>query len=67
METALDAGISKDAIGKARGRALKVTEDTLDSIVCLYIAGLFALASPGHLFGAGDHGYIWVPTGQKIL
>ena len=38
-----------------------MNEDYLDSLICLYIAGLYAVGHPGELFGDTVSGYIWVP------
>jgi predicted RNase H-like nuclease len=50
-------------IDALRGRALKSNEDALDSVLCLYIAGLYAKNFDGQVFGDTDSGYIWVPRG----
>ena len=50
-----------EEIDNLKGQCLKTNEDTLDAIVCLYIAGLFALDAEGKLFGDVNTGYIWVP------
>ena len=43
------------------GQALKSNEDALDSVVCLYIAALYAKNFKGQVFGDANSGYIWVP------
>ncbi len=43
------------------GQALKSNEDALDAIICLYIAGLYAIGFQGQVFGDKSSGYIWVP------
>jgi predicted RNase H-like nuclease len=43
------------------GQGLKSNEDALDSIICLYIAGLYEGNFSGQVFGDDDAGYIWVP------
>ncbi|MEJ1297801.1 MAG: DUF429 domain-containing protein [Candidatus Sedimenticola sp. (ex Thyasira tokunagai)] len=48
------------------GKALKSNEDALDAVVCLYIAGLYAIDAPGRVFGNVDDGYIWVPQGSAL-
>jgi predicted RNase H-like nuclease len=48
------------------GRALKSNEDALDAVICLYIAGLYGLNTPGECFGDINEGYIWVPQGTKL-
>lgn len=45
------------------GQALKSNEDALDSVLCLYIAGLYAIEYSGQVFGDSSSGYIWVPSG----
>jgi predicted RNase H-like nuclease len=49
-----------------KGQALKTNEDALDAIVCLYIAGLYAINHRGKTFGDLDLGYIWVPSGSLL-
>ncbi|MEO4045528.1 DUF429 domain-containing protein [Pseudomonas sp. CAU 1711] len=44
-----------------RGRALKHNEDILDSVLCLYIAGLYHLGVSNKVFGDTVEGYIYVP------
>jgi predicted RNase H-like nuclease len=53
-------------IGSLRGKALKNNEDALDSLICLYIAGLYALNQNGKVFGNAISGYIWVPQGVCV-
>ena len=53
--------LDEKVIESLRGQSLKSNEDALDSIVCLYIAGLFAVGAKGKIFGYADSGYIWVP------
>ncbi|RZO86371.1 MAG: DUF429 domain-containing protein [Oceanococcus sp.] len=48
-------------IRSLRGRALKHNEDILDSVLCLYIAGLYHLGISDRVFGDIDAGYIYVP------
>lgn len=43
------------------GAALKVNEDVLDSIICLYVAALFATSVPHKVYGNRESGYIYVP------
>jgi len=50
-----------DYIDSLVGQGLKSNEDVLDSIICLYIAGLYSTAANGQVFGNADGGYIWVP------
>ena len=55
--------ITFDEIGikSLRGSGLKQNEDALDSIICVYIAGLFDKGLRGHSRSVDD-GYIVVPT-----
>lgn len=48
-----------------RGQALKDNEDALDSVLCLYIAGLYALGQQMQVFGDAEDGYIVVPNGPS--
>jgi len=48
------------------GQALKTNEDALDSVVCLYIAALYASGVQGQTFGSVESGYIWIPTTSCI-
>jgi predicted RNase H-like nuclease len=49
-------------IDAQRGKALKSNEDMLDAIVCLYVAGLYAIGARHRVFGDTTEGYIWVPA-----
>lgn len=51
-------------IDSLSGQALKTNEDALDAIICLYIAGLYAIQHKGQIFGELNSGYIWVPSGS---
>ena len=51
----------EDYIRSLRGRALKHNEDILDSVLCLYIAGLCHFGIAGKVFGDTSEGYIYVP------
>lgn len=52
-------------ISSLTGAKLKVNEDVLDSIVCLYVCALFAtLTKPTKTYGSVEDGYIYVP--QKV-
>ncbi|MBV2123008.1 MAG: DUF429 domain-containing protein [Candidatus Thiodiazotropha sp. (ex Ctena orbiculata)] len=53
-------------IDQLTGRSLKSNEDALDAVICLYIAGLYALNAEGIVFGDTQAGYIWVPQGYKL-
>ena len=48
-------------IASLRGTSLKSNEDALDAVICLYLAGLYALNSPMQYFGDTKSGYIVVP------
>lgn len=48
-------------IDQLKGHALKDNEDGLDAILCLYIAGLYAIDLRFRIFGTIDNGYIVVP------
>lgn len=55
--------LDESNIESLRGQALKSNEDALDSVLCLYIAGLYAIEYSGQVFGDSISGYIWVPRG----
>ena len=59
--------LAEEYIAGLKGRDLKANEDALDSLICLYIAGLYA-ADPykGRTFGDKNNGYIWIPFGSCI-
>lgn len=44
------------------GLALKRNEDLLDAVICVYVAGLYALDTTARVFGDTTEGYIFVPT-----
>jgi predicted RNase H-like nuclease len=48
-------------IDSLRGEQLENNEDTLDSILCLYIAALYRLGIKSTTFGTVESGYIYVP------
>ena len=48
-------------IKELRGAGLKSNEDALDAIICLFIAGLYAIGQPVRRFGDLKYGYIVVP------
>jgi len=62
----LDRILDESNIDSLRGQALKSNEDALDSVVCLYIAGLYATEHGGKVFGDSSSGYVWVPQGMCI-
>ena len=53
--------IDEEYIDSLRGKQLKNNEDTLDSILCLYIAALYRLGIKSTTFGTLESGYIYVP------
>lgn len=53
-------------IDALRGKALKSNEDMLDAIICLYVAGLYAIGAKHRVFGDTTSGYIWVPASELI-
>lgn len=57
---------ASEEIEKLRGQALKSNEDSLDAVICLYTAGLYAIGAEGIAYGDTEDGYIWVPQGKCI-
>lgn len=53
--------LSATYIDSLKGLALKINEDALDAIVCLYIAALYQVKAPSVTYGDTARGYIWVP------
>ncbi len=53
-------------IESLRGQSLKSNEDSLDALICLYIAGLYSIGFRGSVFGDQQSGYIWIPSGKCI-
>jgi predicted RNase H-like nuclease len=51
-------------IDSLRGKSLKSNEDMLDAIICLYVAGLYAIGAKHRVFGDSTEGYIWVPASE---
>ncbi len=49
-------------IDALKGQALKSNEDALDSLVCLYIAGLYQIGARSSVHGNAADGYVVVPT-----
>ena len=58
--------LNDDYIDSLKGLELKSNEDALDSMLCLYIAGLHQLGVKSTVFGEVDTGYIWVPQQRCI-
>jgi len=61
LSEGLSIALDETGIRSLRGRRLKQNEDALDSIICLYIAGLYSKDFT-RTFGNRDEGYIVVPT-----
>lgn len=60
--------LEEERICSLAGANLKVNEDVLDSIVCLYICALFATSTkPTRIYGSIENGYIYVPKLMCIL
>jgi len=53
-------------ITRLSGSKLKANEDALDAVVCLCVAGLYALGDQVRVFGSKETGYIVVPQGTGI-
>jgi predicted RNase H-like nuclease len=66
LETHVQNHLEESYIDTLRGRELKSNEDALDSVICLYIAALYAMKKLGHIFGNLTDGYIWVPKGSML-
>lgn len=58
--------LDPDYIDSLKGRALKQNEDLLDSVICLYIAGLYAVGADHAVYGDVRGGYIYVPQQRCI-
>ena len=58
--------LDEQHISSLAGKALKTNEDILDSIICLYIAGLFTISPSYKIYGSVGDGYIYVPK-QKCV
>ena len=61
IDPCFDSYLEEFSIANKRGAALKKNEDTLDAIICTYIAGLYARDAASSIFGSADEGYIYVP------
>jgi len=57
---------NSEFIESLAGASLKHNEDLLDSIVCLYIAGLFASDVKCQVFGDTTKGYIYIPSERCV-
>ena len=56
-----DMYLDSKRIKELQGASLKSNEDALDAIICLFIAGLYAIGQPVKSFGDLKYGYIVVP------
>ncbi|RLA45635.1 MAG: hypothetical protein DRR42_19160 [Gammaproteobacteria bacterium] len=61
---AFTAFLNSEHIQGLSGQGLKHNEDALDAIICLYIAGLYAIGKEMAVFGDSEKGYIVVPMGR---
>lgn len=59
--------LEQEYIRSLTGKDLKVNEDVLDSIICVYICALFATSSAYTTYGSIADGYIYVPKQKCIL
>jgi len=62
----LSQSLRHSHIENLRGASLKQNEDILDAMVCLYIAGLYAIGTSDKVFGDAVDGYIYVPRVKCI-
>ena len=62
---AFAAILDDEHIQKLAGQGLKDNEDALDAIICLYIAGLYAIGNEVVVFGDVQEGYIVVPSNRQ--
>ena len=58
--------LEPDFIATLKGQVLKQNEDVLDSIICAYIGGLYAIGVKNNCFGDTENGYIYVPKKKCI-
>lgn len=58
---AFSAFLDSRHIQQLSGQGLKHNEDALDALICLYIAGLYAMGKEMVVFGDSAKGYIVVP------
>lgn len=61
IDQAFGGYFDEQRIAKLGLRELKENEDGLDAVICLYVAGLYAVGAPIRCFGDRDAGYIVVP------
>jgi predicted RNase H-like nuclease len=67
IDEKLQTCVNSTYIETIAGADLKTNEDVLDSIMCLYIGALFAIAAPHQIYGCQKCGYIYVPTQKCVL
>ncbi len=66
INAALLPRLHPDRPSSLRGHALKRNEDLLDAIICLYVAGLYALGIRERIYGDTASGYIYVPERRCV-
>ncbi len=57
----VSSAVNSAKILNLHGRQIKENEDTLDAIICCYIAGCYAVDTNRQVFGDSINGYIYVP------
>ncbi len=67
LEPDIHMYLDESRINTLKGKEIKSNEDALDAIICLYIAGLYAMDASGKTFGDITNGYIWVPQGSVLV
>lgn len=60
------AHLDSTTIMQLRGGALKANEDALDSLICLYVCGLYAIGASMQIFGDTVDGYVVVPATRAV-
>ena len=58
--------LQPSTIMQLRGAALKANEDALDSLICLYVCGLYATGASIRIFGNAVDGYVVVPATRAV-
>jgi len=58
--------LEEENIRSLEGAGLKINEDVLDSIICLYICALFSKSVVHKTYGCVEDGYIYVPKQRCI-
>ncbi len=58
--------LDQRTIMQLRGGALKANEDALDSLICLYVCGLYAIGASMQIFGDTVNGYVVVPARRAV-